>query len=67
MTSVVVRGGNWDPQRDSGDEHAQERPCKDTEKLAMSKPWREASEESRAADTSMLDFQPLDSQRIDVC
>jgi len=36
----------------------EEGPCEETEKVAICKPRREASEETNPANTLILDFQP---------
>ena len=40
--------------------HTEGRPCEDTEKMVVSEPRREASEETKPADILILDFQPPD-------
>ena len=67
LTDVLVRGGNLDTQRDTRDVSTEERPHKDTEKVALCKPKKEASEKIKPVDTLILDFSPQSCKKITFC
>ena len=56
-----------DTQRDTRDVSTEERPHKDTEKVALCKPKKEASEKTKPADNLILDFSPQSFKKINFC
>ena len=56
MTSISIRQGSMDTQRDPRGKHTKKRTCEDTpRKVAICKPRREASEETKAANILIWD------------
>ena len=57
MNDVLIRRGNLNTQRDTRDVPTEERPGGNSVKMAICKPRREASEETKPASTLILDLQ----------
>ena len=51
---MLIRGVNFNIQRDPRGRCTEEGPCEDTERVAIYKPMTEASEETKPIDTSVL-------------